>query len=486
MRHFNGKICQGLQLIVCFLFAANAWSVESPQPVDKGERYENLSLFQKVLFFVEQNYVEEVKNKDLIYGAIKGMLESLDPHSNFLPPEIFKDMKIDTSGKFGGIGIEITLRDSILTVVSPIEDTPAYKAGIKPGDKILKINGESTKGLSLVEAVAKMRGKKGSDVLITVWRNSFEKPQDFKIMRDEIKIATVKTEALEPNYLYLKLTNFNERSMEDLKKNMDSFEKKNGKIKGLVLDLRNNPGGLLDQAVDVTSLFLDEGIIVSTMGRNKEKKEVRYAKKGFARKDFPVAVLVNSSSASASEIVAGALQDHKRAVIMGQPTFGKGSVQTVVELQADVGLKLTIARYYTPGGRSIQLKGIQPDIVLDEIDAKTLESARKKSDNIREKDLKSHLNLEGDKDYRPEEYIESQPGSLQDANSTQSKEQAPENSKKIKAKVKDDIKPFVAKEDYQVKEALNYIKSYLLFRGAEKLNKSEGMQSAKATSGAIQ
>lgn len=448
-------------LVVSFLalqsgaYAKDKEAKESKEGGGKTDRYENLSLFQKVLYFVEQNYVEDVNNKDLIYGAIKGMMESLDPHSNFLPPEIFKDMKVDTSGKFGGVGIEISLKDAVLTVVSPIEDTPAHKAGIKAGDKVLKINGESTKGMNLVEAVAKMRGKKGSPVSVTIWRQGFEKPKDYKLFRDEIKIAAVKSEKLESNYLYVRMTNFNERCSDDMKKAMDEFEKKEGPIKGLVFDLRNNPGGLLDQAVDVTSLFLDEGVVVSTMGRVKENKEVRQAKKGLARKEFPVAVLVNGASASASEIVAGALQDHKRAVIMGQPTFGKGSVQTVIELQPDVGLKLTIARYYTPSGRSIQLKGIQPDISLEDFDPKVLAAAQKKSSYIREKDLKRAMSNdsagEDTAEYDPEEYAQNE-GDKKDEK---------------RADKEESQKPFVAKEDYQVKEALNYLKGYQYFRAAE-------------------
>jgi carboxyl-terminal processing protease len=448
-----------VSLLVLTAISGAAWGA-SPEGKDSkkdtpppGERYENLGLFQKVLFFVEQNYVEEVKNKDLIYGAIKGMMETLDPHSNFLPPEIFKDMKTDTTGKFGGIGIEIGQKDAILTVISPIEDTPAYKAGLKAGDKILKINGDSTKGMSLSEAVTKMRGKRGSDVTITVWRDGFEKPRDYRITRAEIKIQTTKFEELEPNYMYIKLTNFNERSSEDMKHAMDEYEKKHaGGIRGLVFDLRNNPGGLLDQAVAVTSLFIDDGVVVSTMSRNKEK-DVQYAKKGFARKDFPLAVLVNGASASASEIVAGALQDHKRAVIMGQPTFGKGSVQTVIELMPEVGLKLTIARYYTPSGRSIQLKGIQPDLLLDELDQKLLDdAAKKRAAYVRERDLKHHMNYEGDeKDYRPEEYAVKGDS---------------EKADKDKKKEHEDVKPIPAKDDYQVREALNYIKSYQIFRAA--------------------
>lgn len=445
------------QILLALSFSsATAVAATPPAKEDQkinAERYENLGLFQKVLYFVEQNYVEEVKNKDLIYGAIKGMMETLDPHSNFLPPEVFKDMKSDTSGKFGGIGIEIGLKDSILTVVSPIDDTPAVKAGIKAGDKILRINGESTKGLSLSEAVAKMRGKRGSDVTMQIWRDGFEKPKDFRVTRDEIKIHTTKVETLDPGYLYVRLSNFNERSTDDMKKAMSEFEKKNGSIRGLVFDLRNNPGGLLDQAVSVSSLFIDDGVVVSTVGRNKDK-DIQYAKKGMARKDFPVAVLVNGASASASEIVAGALQDHKRAVIMGQPTFGKGSVQTVIELQPEVGLKLTIARYYTPSGRSIQLKGIQPDLVLDDLDQKTLDEAMRKGSFLRERDLKHHMAVEGDenKDFTPQEYM-----------AKESSDKAEEEKKK---KAKDEAKPFVAKEDYQVRQALNYIKGFQIFKTA--------------------
>lgn len=436
-----------ISLSVIFSSAALA----AAKPDDKAvnsERYENLGLFQKVLYFVEQNYVEDVKNKDLVYGAIKGMMETLDPHSNFLPPEVFKDMKSETSGRFGGIGIEIGLKGKTLTVISPIDDTPAFRAGLKAGDRILKINGEATRGMSLSEAVAKMRGKRGSEVALEIIRDGMKAPKEFKIMRDEIKMQTAKSDALEPGFLYMKLTNFNERSTDDLKRIMSDFEKKNGVIRGVVFDLRNNPGGLLDQAVDITSLFVEDVPVVSTMGRAEEKK-VMNAKKGMARKDFPVAVLVNGASASASEIVAGALQDHKRAVVMGQPTFGKGSVQTVIELAPDIGLKLTIARYYTPSGKSIQLKGIQPDILLDDIDQKALNAATKKNAFIREKDLRHAMNNEEEKEIKAEELIaEEKPAEKADPNK------------------EEELKPFNPKEDYQVRQALNYIKSYQIFRAA--------------------
>ena len=295
-------------------------TAEAPSgSLSQQERYENLELFNKVLHFIEQNYVDEdkVKNKDLIYGAIKGMMETLDPHSNFLTPEIFKDMKIDTSGKFGGLGIEIGVKDNILTVISPIEDTPAWKAGVKPGDRIVKIGGESTKGMNLVEAVQKMRGKKGSEVMLSVYRDGWDKIRDIKVIRDIIKIQSVKSEEVEPEYGYVRLSSFNESAAQDIKKALDKMESNGKKLRGLVFDLRGNPGGLLDQAVEVASLFIDEGVVVSTIPRNKDQKEVKYARKGVARKDLPVAVLVNSNSASAAEIVAGCLQDHHRAVDYG-------------------------------------------------------------------------------------------------------------------------------------------------------------------------
>jgi carboxyl-terminal processing protease len=434
----------------------------SPPNATGGQqtRYENLELFQKVLHFVEANYVEEVKNKELIYGAIKGMLETLDPHSNFLPPDVFKDMKVDTSGKFGGLGIEIGMKDNVLTVITPIEDTPAWRAGLKPNDRIVKINKESTKGMTLVEAVSKMRGKKGTPVTLSVFRDGFEAIKDISVTRDIIKIQSVKHETLEPQFGYVRLTSFNESAAQDVKKAIEKIEGKGQKLRGLVFDMRFNPGGLLDQAVEVSSLFIDEGVIVSTIGRNKDQKEVKYARKGNARKDFPVAILVNSSSASAAEIVAGALQDHKRAIIMGQPTFGKGSVQTVIELGTDLGLKLTIARYYTPSGRSIQEKGVSPDIVLDEYDPKLLAEAKRKTEAFREKDLKGHMvNTDEEAASKDKEKGEFKKEELETL--------AKKKDKDGKAtKEEDEMAPlkFNPKEDYQVQEALNYLKSYEIFR----------------------
>jgi carboxyl-terminal processing protease len=468
-------------------------AAKDPALATAQERYEHLELFQKVLHFVEANYVDPVKNKDLMYGAIKGMLETLDPHSNFLPPDVFKDMKIDTSGKFGGLGIEIGMKDNVLTVVAPIEDTPAWKAGLKPNDRIVKINGETTKGMTLTEAVAKMRGKKGTDVNLAVYREGWEKIREIHVTRDTIKIQSVKSDELEPAFGYVRLTSFNESAASDIKKALDRLEQKQ-KLRGLVFDMRTNPGGLLDQAVEVSSLFIDDGVVVSTVGRNKDVRETKYAKKGSARKDFPVAILVNSSTASAAEIVAGALQDHHRAIVMGQPTFGKGSVQTVIELGNEIGLKLTIARYYTPSGKSIQEKGVSPDITLDDFDPKLLAEARRKADYFREKDLKGHM-ANPDKGEAEEKQI----SSLNQARDKKGDFRKEELDVIIKGgdkkKGKGDKSPALAeddelaplkmnpKEDYQVREALNYLKSYEIFQKIANRGRDSGTAVAVPTSG---
>jgi len=441
-----------------------ATAYAAPAQSDKQERYQNLELFQKVLHFVENNYVEEVKNKDIMYGAIKGMLETLDPHSTFLTAEVFRDMKIDTSGKFGGIGIEIGMKDNILTIIAPIEDTPAWKAGLKPGDRIVKINSESTKGMNLVEAVSKMRGKKGTDVTLSIYRDGFEKIREVAITRDIIKIQAVKFEELESGYGYIRIATFNENTSNDLKKALGKLESKQ-KLKGLVLDMRTNPGGLLDQAVEVASQFIDNGVVVSTIGRNKDQKDVKYARKGSARKDFPMAILVNSSTASAAEIVAGALQDHKRALVLGVQTFGKGSVQTVIDLGNETGLKLTIARYYSPSGRSIQEKGIVPDVILDDYDPKLLTEAKRKQDFLREKDLKSHL-LNDEEKSAEDKLKEKEAKEFKDEELRMSLKKKKKKDKDADKDEEEELVPikFNPKEDYQTKEALNYLKSYDAFR----------------------
>lgn len=431
------------------------------------DRYENIELFNRVLHFVEANYVDEVKNRSLIEGAIKGMLETLDPHSNFLPADLFKDMQVDTSGKFGGLGIEIGMKDNILTVLSPIEDTPAWKAGLKPNDRIVKINNESTKGMNLVEAVSRMRGKPKTEVTVSIYREGFDRIRDIKIIRDIIKIKSVKSEMLEPEYGYVRLTTFNESAASDVKKAIEEMQKKE-KLKGLVFDLRFNPGGLLDQAVEVTSLFIDDGVVVSTIGRNRDQKDVKYARKGNAYKDFPVAILVNSSTASAAEIVAGALQDHHRAIIMGQTTFGKGSVQTVIPLPPDMGLKLTIARYYTPSGRSIQEKGVQPDVALDEYDPRLLAQARLKTEGFREKDLKGHMANPDEKEkaaaaeFKKEE-LETM---LHEKDKKKGASTGDKGDKDKKEKEDEELVPLRMnpKEDYQVRQSLISLKSFDVFK----------------------
>lgn len=416
-----------------------------------SEKYDDIALFGRVINFVEKQYVDPVKTRNLVYGAIRGMLETLDPHSNFMPPDVYKQLKSDTSGKFGGLGLEVSVtKDNALTVIAPTEDTPAWKAGIKPGDKIIKIDGESTKSMSLVEAMSRIRGEAGSTATFTIQRDNVAKPLEFKLKRVNIDIKSVKYELLRDGYGWLKLHHFQEKTSNEVKDAIKKMEKDN-KLKGLVLDLRNNPGGLLDEAANVVNLFVDSGVIVSTIGRDKESKEVKTAKSGIARTDIPLVVLVNSNSASAAEIVAGAIKDHKRGVIMGTRTFGKGSVQTVIPLADDVGLKLTIARYYTPNGTSIQAKGIEPDVELEDIDAETFEKIRTANKSIREADLRHHFDNEDD-----------------DSDETPPKTKAATDAaaKKASEKAMEAPKPLDPKTDYQVQQALNYLLGIDLMRGA--------------------
>ena len=352
--------------------------------------YESLEAFSNILSIVRKNYVEDVETKNLVNGAINGMLNSLDPHSAYLTPELYKELQSDTQGRFGGLGIEITVKGGILTVVSPIEDTPAAKAGIQPGDQIFKIEDEFTKDMSLVDAVKKMRGLKGTKINLTIKRENVPDLVEVSLVRDIIRVQSVRSRDLEPGYGYIRLAQFQERSDRDMQRALEKFAAEKSGIKGLVLDLRNNPGGLLTQAVRISDLFLDSGLIVYTEGRIEAQKQKYFAQKDGTWTDFPIVVLVNGGSASASEIVAGALQDHKRAVVLGTKTFGKGSVQTILPLDDSSALRLTTARYFTPAGRSIQATGIVPDIVLDNApaDGKTEASRRP---NLREENLPGHL-----------------------------------------------------------------------------------------------
>lgn len=358
--------------------------------------YRKLNIFARVLTYVENNYVEYVDDSKLIYGAIRGMMDSLDPHSTFMPPDQYKQMKVDTQGEFGGVGIEVEVRDKWITVVAPLEGTPAERAGIKAGDQIRRINGRSTENMRLFEAVQTMRGPRGTRARIVVKRPGVKELLKFEIVRDVIKIVSVSSKILAPEIGYIRLKKFQERTDQQLK---DALRKmlKQGKLRGLILDLRNNPGGLLDQAVRVADLFIEEGLIVRTKGKRGRVLDTETAHSKGTFVGFPMICLVNGGSASAAEIVAGALQDHKRAIVLGTNTFGKGSVQTIIDLDDGSGLKLTIARYYTPKGRSIQERGIEPDILVQELGPPT----RAKQKLKREKDLSRHLPGEGTKQVAP-------------------------------------------------------------------------------------
>jgi len=358
--------------------------------------YEELKIFSDILDIVEKNYVDTVDSKKLIRGAIQGMLKSLDPHSSFLSPEAYKELRIDTQGEFSGIGIVITMQNHQLTVISPIEGSPAHTAGVKPGDRIINVDGEDTKEMKLWEAVKKMRGKKGTTVVITVWRKEAAEPIEFKIVRDVIPLESVRSYTLKPGYGYLRITNFRDRTYSDVTAALTELESGETPLQGLVFDLRDNPGGLLEQAVKVADIFLQEGWIVSIKGRSGSHSKVYSAHSDKEKHAYPIVLLINEGSASASEIVAGALQDHARALILGATSFGKGSVQAVEPLRDGSGLKLTIARYYTPNGHAIQAEGIKPDVVVAERFIPEIDTQKKH--HIQEKDLLNHISAEPDED----------------------------------------------------------------------------------------
>ncbi len=383
------SIYLSLFLMVFFLLCTLGFSYHH-ESSSKSDVYQQLRLFSQVLDIVQRSYVKEVDVQELIYGAIQGMLSNLDPHSSFLKPDDYKELQIETKGSFTGIGIEITIRDGVLTVVAPIEGTPAWKAGLKPGDKIIKINGKPTKNMSLMEAVKLLRGPKGTKVTISILRKGWTELKDITLVRDVIPIKSVRYRTVEPGYGYVRISNFQEKTPRELVKALTALEKENKPMKGLIIDLRNNPGGLLDAAVKVADEFIDQGLIVYTEGRIKQQNMRFEATPNRRKHPYPIAVLVNEGSASASEIVAGALQDHHRAIIVGMPTFGKGSVQTIIPLPDGSAIRITTAQYYTPSGRSIQAKGIEPDVVVPLLDPSCLQKAEKRHP-IREKDLEGHL-----------------------------------------------------------------------------------------------
>ena len=373
-------------LFILFVYALIPLKIINAD-TNRQETYKQLNLFGDVFQRVQEQYVEEVTDKKLIESAISGMLQSLDPHSSYLSAESYKDMQVKTKGKFGGLGIEITMEDGVVKVVSPIDDTPAAKAGMQSGDLIIGVDGESIRGLTINESVSKLRGPVGSKVIITVVRDKKD-PYEVEIRRDIIKIKSVKHNIIK-NIGYVRLTTFSDTTTSGLEKAVNEIKKNVGdKFEGLILDLRNNPGGLLNQSISVADTFLNQGEIVSTQGRKDDDTSRVFAKKGDLINGKPLIVLINSGSASASEIVAGALKDHSRAIIIGTRSFGKGSVQSIIPLAGNGAMRLTTARYFTPSGVSIQAKGIEPDIIVE---SGVTDLKKKKVQNRREENLRGAL-----------------------------------------------------------------------------------------------
>ncbi|TXH04746.1 MAG: S41 family peptidase [Nevskiaceae bacterium] len=404
----------------------------------------DLQTFVEILNRVKSDYVEPVDDKTLLENAVRGMLAGLDPHSAYLDKDEFKDMNIVTTGKFGGLGIEVQMQDGFVRVVSPIDDTPAAKAGVKPGDLIVKIDDTPVKGLTLTDAVQKMRGAPGSKIQLTLVREGADKPLVLDLKRDVIAVASVRSRMLEPGLGYLRISSFTVDTGDSLNKELLKLKKDaGGDLKGLVLDLRNNPGGVLDAAVKVSDAFIDKGTIVSIKGRDPANTREFTATPGDLLNGHPLVVLVNGGSASASEIVAGALQDDKRAVLMGSRTFGKGSVQTIMPLQNDAAIKLTTARYYTPSGRSIQAEGIEPDVTLRSLKVAKDDQQDGLLEPIKEADLKGSLHNENEK------------------KEAAAKAAADAKDKDKKAKDQQQL----AESDYQLYEALNLLKGLVIARG---------------------
>jgi len=439
-------------------------SFRSPLTAFAEDRYSELQSFTKILNLAQQFYVEEVDTKKLVYGAIKGMLRELDPHTNYMPADIFKEFESETTGEFGGLGIEISIQNGVLTIISPIEDAPAWVAGVKAGDKVVAINGQSTKGLSLVEASQLMRGKRGSSVILGIIRGAADNPKDYTIKRGQVKLKSVKYTDLDDGYAYVRITSFIENTSRDLEKVLDDHAKKAKDFKGLLIDLRRNPGGLFQQAIKISDLFLDDGTIVSTIGRNKKDQEIVTAKKDGGYPSLPLVILINEYSASASEILAGALQDNHRALIAGERSFGKGSVQSVIKLGDGSGLKLTVARYYTPSGRSIQAEGIVPDVEIQNIDFQAFNKAIIAGETLREKDMEGHLASE--KETQNSAKLSSSSDKLKDTNKATLTSGSSNNvtawwNDAVK-KPEDTLtaKEKLLKSDYQIYQAFNYLKTW--------------------------
>lgn len=418
------QVC--LALIAGIMLTSNSRAQE--QEASEPLPLEELRVFAEIFGRIKSNYVEPVADKELLENAIRGMVSGLDPHSSYLDTDEFKDLQVGTKGEFGGLGIEVGLEDGFVKVISPIDDTPAQRAGILSGDLIVRLDDTPVKGLSLNDAVKLMRGKPGTEIRLTIAREGEEKPLTIVIVRDVIKVTSVKSRLIDNNFAYLRISQFQSHTTDDMLKAVKKLKKSaKGGLKGLVLDLRNNPGGVLNTAVSVSDAFLESGLIVYTEGRDVESQLRFEADTDDVLDGAPIVVLVNEGSASASEIVAGALQDHNRAVIMGKQTFGKGSVQTIIPINKQSAVKLTTARYYTPSGRSIQAEGIKPDIELE--DVKISEADHKQVKPLKEADLSGHL---------------------QNGNG--------KSETKQKASAKDKDKAPQAAKDYQLGEALNLLK----------------------------
>lgn len=443
MSKINKWLVGGAGLLLVAVFASSLIINKGSKSAlsAENETYEDLKVFTEVLSLVQKNYVEEVKGTDLVYGAIRGMLNTLDPHSAFMSPEVYKEVQVDTKGEFGGLGIQIGIKDNRLTVIAPIEGTPADRVGIKPGDWIVKVNDESTKDMTLLDAVQKMRGPKGTKVTLTIQREGLIEPLVFSLTRELIKIESVKSKMLDSRIGYIRLTQFQEQTGKDLAAALKKLKESN--MQSLILDLRNNPGGLLSAALEVSEQFLPKGkMIVYTQARDGKKEE--YNSKGIGGSEpYPMIVLINEGSASASEIVAGALQDWGRGVTLGTLTFGKGSVQTILPLSDGSGLRLTTAKYYTPKGRSIQNTGIAPDIVVKQTVAKgDLPPV------LREKDLDRHLKTEGG-EHPP---VQESPEPIQ---------KAPSPSE------------MTEEEDLQLQKAIELLKTWQIFKELKPVQTSE-------------
>ena len=445
------KLCALLSLLLLFVATQDTTSPVLDAQAYNESTYEQIKIFSEALSIVQKNYVEEPDSKELVQGAIQGMLKTLDPHSAYMDRDMYKEMQIDTQGEFQGIGITIGIRDDILTVIAPIDDTPAYRAGILAGDKIIKVEDKPTKDMTLMEAVKLMRGPKGTKVSITIAREGEPEPISFTITRDVIPLISVKTKEIDKDVAYIRITQFQKKTPREFSDALKKMHKqKSENFKGMILDLRNNPGGLLISAIEVANKFVEKGAIVSTKGRLANQNYSYNAQMKGTEPDYPLVVLVNGGSASASEIVAGALQDHKRAITIGTSTFGKGSVQTIYRLGDGSGLRVTTAKYYTPSGRSIQATGIDPDIVVHNKGGKPI-------GHLKEKDLEGHLDNDQVKD----------------------ESEAPKNSDEEAQPVIDRI-PEDPKEDDQLMRAVDLLKGLDLFKN---LKAGEGISAKEQASG---